>query len=89
MGIQNPGFPILILVILTITQLSNGRHLHIRITIEASQERSTNEFYPRFSNHFSTTAAAAAPEKSRNDQVDPVYEVSHRTVPGGPNPLHN
>ncbi|PSS04151.1 CLE14p like [Actinidia chinensis var. chinensis] len=86
MGIQNPGFPIFILVILTITQLSNGRHLHNRITTEATQERSTNEFYSQFSNHFSTEAAAAAPEKSRNDLV---YGVSHRTVPGGPNPLHN
>ncbi|CAL5356111.1 unnamed protein product [Camellia sinensis] len=81
MRIQHPGVPILIVMMLAISQISNGRHIH-RITTE---ESSTDKFNFKFSQHFS----AEAPEESRNNEADPVYQVSHRTVPGGPNPLHN
>ncbi|KAF5938631.1 hypothetical protein HYC85_022890 [Camellia sinensis] len=81
MRIQHPGVPILIVMMLAISLISNGRHIH-RITTE---ESSTDKFNWKFSQHFS----AEAPEESRNNEADPVYQVSHRTVPGGPNPLHN
>ncbi|WCJ26215.1 hypothetical protein M5689_008050 [Euphorbia peplus] len=32
---------------------------------------------------------ARAPRESTGDGTGSVYEVSHRKVPGGPNPLHN
>ncbi|KAL6986208.1 hypothetical protein U1Q18_019588 [Sarracenia purpurea var. burkii] len=88
MGIRCHGFPILIVVILAISQVSNGRHLQRIITEGRTDERFTSKFYARFSKRFSE-AAAAAPGQAGKDPVNPVYGVSHRTVPGGPNPLHN
>ncbi|KAI7989590.1 CLAVATA3/ESR (CLE)-related protein 14 [Camellia lanceoleosa] len=86
MGIQHPVVPILIMIMmmLAISEPSNGRNLH-RIATEGTGERFRNEFYSRFSQHLSATA----PEESENEQIDPVYGVSHRTIPAGPNPLHN
>lgn len=84
MGIQKLRFPLLIFIImLAISQLSSCRH--IRQASEEAQQASKAEFEPRFSTH----SSAPAPGEYGGDEIDPIYGVSHRSVPGGPNPLHN
>lgn len=86
MGIQQSAFPLLVVLILAVAHLSNGRQIP-RLAKEETH-RISAEFDSRFSNYFS--AAAAAPAGSGNgEQAAPVYEASYRNVPTGPNPLHN
>ncbi|KAJ0106249.1 hypothetical protein Patl1_18742 [Pistacia atlantica] len=81
MKILNPKFPFLVLlIILAACQLSSSRYLHT-----TTSEETSTEFHPTFSWHF----PAKAPESSGKEATDPLYGVSYRTVPGGPNPLHN
>ncbi|KAL7189091.1 hypothetical protein ACSBR1_038871 [Camellia fascicularis] len=63
MGIQHHIVPILIMIMmmLAISELSNGRNVH-RTATEGTDERFRNEFYSWFSQHLSATA----PGESRN-----------------------
>ncbi|GKE41394.1 hypothetical protein Tco_1468678 [Tanacetum coccineum] len=89
MGIQYTGIPVLAItiIILVIAPVSSSRNIH-RITLEEENDQS---FKPQHhSNHpWHTPTEAAAPRESSNNELDPLYGVSQRTVPGGPNPLHN
>ncbi|KAK4365346.1 hypothetical protein RND71_016704 [Anisodus tanguticus] len=82
MKIHYPSFQfLLIMVILSTIQLSSWRKI---------QEITPTNTQQRFNSRFSWHNSAPAPKKSRNeDDIDQSYRVSHRTVPGGPNPLHN
>ncbi|CAN4077774.1 unnamed protein product [Withania somnifera] len=71
---------LLILVILSVSQVSSCRK------IQEITPTSTNQ---RFNSRFSWHNYAPAPKESRNEDIDQKYRVSHRMVPGGPNPLHN
>ncbi|KAI5601515.1 hypothetical protein POPTR_001G107400v4 [Populus trichocarpa] len=86
MRIPNPRRSFLFLmIILAISQLSSCRYLHINIRDQTNQTVET-DVSTQFSWHFT----AKAPEGSNKDEIDdPVYGASYRTVPGGPNPLHN
>ncbi|KMT12117.1 hypothetical protein BVRB_5g100690 [Beta vulgaris subsp. vulgaris] len=68
--------PILILIIFLSFHLSSSR----RIAIETNKQVETQPSSWQY-------LANAPKESSRND--DEVYWNSFRTVPGGPNPLHN
>ncbi|EXB37393.1 hypothetical protein L484_024321 [Morus notabilis] len=88
MGIQNPKFPcVFLIIILMISQFSSCRHINrfITSTEEAKKTAKTTKLYSRFSWH----SSAQPPEESRGHQIDPRYGASLRAVPGGPNPLHN
>ncbi|CAK7335493.1 unnamed protein product, partial [Dovyalis caffra] len=75
-----------LMIILAVSQLSSCRHLHINLGDQTKKAAAETEVSPQFSLHF----PAQAPEGSSKDEKDdPVYGVSFRTVPGGPNPLHN
>jgi len=75
----------LIIIILAISQLSSCRHLHIKIG-DQNKQRAEADVFTQLSWHF----PAKASEGSSKDEIDdPVYGVSYRAVPGGPNPLHN
>lgn len=89
MGIQHPLFPILLLLILALSNVSDGSHLR-RIAAVGKDDGFTREFNSQYSQRFSDEPGFVGfPEEPGNDSVDPVYEVSEQTVPGGPNPLHN
>ncbi|OMO58694.1 hypothetical protein COLO4_34424 [Corchorus olitorius] len=82
MRILNPKFSFMffIIIILTTTiQLSSCRYIH----------RSLSSSETEFSTKHSWHSSAKSPEASREDKSRPIYDVSYRTVPGGPNPLHN
>lgn len=89
MKILNPRPPfivITIIIILAISQLSSCRYVPKTTTDDQeTQQTDTTEIHTKFSWHF----PAKAPEASRKEVANPVYGVSHRAVPGGPNPLHN
>ncbi|XAR55049.1 hypothetical protein NMG60_11030425 [Bertholletia excelsa] len=79
MGIQNPGIPLLLIVVLlAVGHLSSSRNIP---TEALAAERFNSKFFGQF--------YAAPPKKLGNGEEDPVYGASDRTVPGGPNPLHN
>ncbi|KAI8569373.1 hypothetical protein RHMOL_Rhmol02G0273700 [Rhododendron molle] len=74
---------------LALGNVSNGRHLR-RIAAVGKDDGFTREFNSQYSQPFSDEPGFMGyPEEPGNDSVDPVYGVSERTVPGGPNPLHN
>ncbi|XWS61806.1 hypothetical protein CRYUN_Cryun07bG0156900 [Craigia yunnanensis] len=82
MLIWNPKFSFMFfMIILATIHLSSCRYIHRSLSSEAEQTINT-EFSTR---HF----PAKSPEASRAEKSQPIYEVSYRTVPGGPNPLHN
>ncbi|CDP09778.1 unnamed protein product [Coffea canephora] len=84
MAIQYPAISFMfIMVMLTLSQLSSGRSIH-EFTYKTKEERFTREVQSQIS----WNSHVPAPGESRNGD-DPNYRVSHRTVPGGPNPLHN
>lgn len=84
--IPNTRIPFLFLMILlALSQFSSCRHLHINRGDHQAKETAKTDFSTQFSWHF----PAKAPEGSSKDEIDQVYGVSYRTVPGGPNPLHN
>lgn len=89
MKILNPRPPfivIIIIIILAISQLSSCRYVPKTTTDDQeTQQTDTTEIHTKFSRHF----PAKAPEASRKEVANPVYGVSYRAVPGGPNPLHN
>lgn len=89
MKILNPRPPfivVIIIIILAISQLSSCRHVHKRISDDQETKQiDTTEIHTKFSWHF----PAKAPEESRKEVANPIYGVSYRAVPGGPNPLHN
>lgn len=71
---------LLIMVILTLSQLSSCRDIHrvsIKSTLKEPTSQSHSQFFP-----------IPAPKESRNEGKSN-YTVSHRKTPGGPNPLHN
>lgn len=65
----------IIMVMLASTQLSN--------TTEITEKKIE---YSSFSSCFPAEAPAGATD---NHGTDDIYGMSKRTVPGGPNPLHN
>ncbi|XAR70323.1 hypothetical protein NMG60_11027135 [Bertholletia excelsa] len=85
MGIQLSQPIILIMAMLALSQLSNGRLLYTTAT-EETGKNFQEQSYSQSSSH---TISATDSQDPGNLTADPVYEVSHRTVPGGPNPLHN
>ncbi|KAG5249297.1 hypothetical protein OIU77_027121 [Salix suchowensis] len=86
MRIPNPRLSfIFLMIILASSQLSSCRHLHIKIG-DQNKPRAEAQEFAQFSWHF---PAKASQGSSKDEIDDPVYGVSYRTVPGGPNPLHN
>ncbi|KAJ6415230.1 hypothetical protein OIU84_004089 [Salix udensis] len=86
MRIPNPRLSfIFLMIILATSQLSSCRHLHIKIG-DQNKPRAEAQVFTQFSWHF---PAKASQGSSKDEIDDPVYGVSYRTVPGGPNPLHN
>uniref|UniRef100_A0A2P2QBS8 Uncharacterized protein n=1 Tax=Rhizophora mucronata TaxID=61149 RepID=A0A2P2QBS8_RHIMU len=73
------------LILLAGSQLSSCRHLHESTRGRNSGHPVENQSSTQFSWHFS----AKAPEGSNRVEGNPVYGASYRTVPAGPNPLHN
>ncbi|GMY30255.1 F-box/LRR-repeat protein [Fagus crenata] len=69
---------VVFVITLAISQQSNCRHIY---TSKSEEAKPTD----KYSWHFS----AKAPEGSGKDDIDPIYGVSLRAVPTGPNPLHN
>ncbi|XVF13163.1 hypothetical protein REPUB_Repub08aG0184600 [Reevesia pubescens] len=84
MRIWNPKFSFMFfMIILAATiNLSSCRYIHRSLISEAVQQTSKTQFYTW---HF----PAKFPETLRAENRQPIYGVSYRTVPGGPNPLHN
>lgn len=82
MKIQYPSFKFLLIlvIILFVSQLSNCRKI---------QEITPTSIEQRLNSRISWHNLAPSPKKSRNEDIDKSYRVSHRIVPGGPNPLHN
>ncbi|XVF51527.1 hypothetical protein PTKIN_Ptkin04bG0191900 [Pterospermum kingtungense] len=72
------------MIMVATIHLSSCRYIHRSLTSdsEAAEQTSKTEFSTI---HF----PAMSPEASRAEKSPPIYEVSYRTVPGGPNPLHN
>lgn len=88
MKILNPRPPfivIIIIIILAISQLSSCRYVPKTTDDQETQQTDTTKIHTKFSWHF----PAKGPEASRKEVANPVYGVSYRAVPGGPNPLHN
>ncbi|KDP25472.1 hypothetical protein JCGZ_20628 [Jatropha curcas] len=87
MRIPSPNLTFLVLIIiLSDSQLSSCRHLKLQREIDdQTKETPKPVLSPEISWHF----PAQAPQGSVKDEIDPVYGVSFRKVPGGPNPLHN
>ncbi|KAB2088811.1 hypothetical protein E1A91_A03G028400v1 [Gossypium mustelinum] len=85
MKICNPksSFMFLMIILASITHLSSCHFIHRRSLSSEAEERSNTEFH-------TWHLPAKSPEpSSRAEKDQPVYQVSYRTVPGGPNPLHN
>lgn len=74
MGLQ--PFLIILMMMLTITHHSNCRDIRRIIAQETEQIFKESEIFP-------------PQEWSNDEEVDPIYGASDRSVPGGPNPLHN
>lgn len=86
MGVQYPAVPFLVItVMLTFGQLSTCRDIH-RSAIEGTK---TTEIKTQFSSPFPCHFPTAAPAEAKSVGTHPIYGTSDRTVPGGPNPLHN
>ncbi|XVF52858.1 hypothetical protein PTKIN_Ptkin05aG0052300 [Pterospermum kingtungense] len=85
MRFWNPKFSFMFfMIILAATiHLSSCRYLHRSLKSEVEETTTTNTKFS--TRHF----PAKSPEASKAEKSQPVYEVSYRTVPGGPNPLHN
>ncbi|GMJ15033.1 hypothetical protein HRI_005172500 [Hibiscus trionum] len=66
-------------IILSAVNLSSCRYTHTSVRTEV-EGKTTAESFLTWQQHF----PAARSPVSR-----PSYEASYRTVPGGPNPLHN
>nr|DAD18839.1 TPA_asm: hypothetical protein HUJ06_020302 [Nelumbo nucifera] len=87
MRILNSPLPfVFLLVILTLGQISSSRFFIHGATKEKADPRSRTQASTPFSWRFS--AVPPSPNPSRSN-TDPVFGVSGRAVPGGPNPLHN
>ncbi|XAR66211.1 hypothetical protein NMG60_11012356 [Bertholletia excelsa] len=72
--------PLIILILLVHT--CNCRQIQ-RLRNEEADQRLRAKYYSTFAQY--SSHIPRQPEAGK----DPVYEVSHRLVPGGPNPLHN
>ncbi|KAK7855759.1 hypothetical protein CFP56_026413 [Quercus suber] len=85
MGIHYLRLLLVVFVItLAISQQSNCRQIY-KSNSEEAKPGDKNNFYSRYSWHFSAKALVG----STKDDINPIYGVSLRTVPQGPNPLHN
>ncbi|OWM72010.1 hypothetical protein CDL15_Pgr017893 [Punica granatum] len=82
-------FLILITFLIVCPRLSSCRS--IGRSIEGSHESPTAEYNSRFGHQFpaKTPGTTRDGDNEKGAETDPVYGVSKRTVPGGPNPLHN
>ncbi|KAK3434398.1 hypothetical protein EUGRSUZ_D01882 [Eucalyptus grandis] len=84
---KTPGSKLMFLLLTTmliIAQLSSCRS--IQRTGDESHRSLTAKFFPKYAQQVSTKAFE---DNNSKDEIDPVYGVSKREVPGGPNPLHN
>lgn len=80
MAVQYSRFSIVMfMIILMISQLSSCCEARRCLSKEINQKQSSNSF------HFYTKTH----QGSSRDEIHPIYGVSLRDVPGGPNPLHN
>ncbi|KAE9452094.1 hypothetical protein C3L33_15999, partial [Rhododendron williamsianum] len=87
MGIQHPLFPILILLILALGNVSDGRHLR-RIAAVGKDDGFTREFNSQYSQRFSDEPGFMRfPEEPGNDSVDPVYKSQSKKFQGGRTPF--
>lgn len=85
MGNQYPRVSFLfIMVMLSFCQLSDCRSIH-----RSTAEGTTTHMKPGLHSSFPSRFPAEAPGAVNNPHTDPIYGMSERTVPGGPNPLHN
>ncbi|KAI3421529.1 uncharacterized protein J3R85_012226 [Psidium guajava] len=83
---KTPNYRLTLLLLTTmliIAQLSSCRT--IQRTGNELHRSLMAKFFPEFAKQVSTKAF----KDNNKDEIDPVYGVSKRQVPGGPNPLHN
>ncbi|WOG90264.1 hypothetical protein DCAR_0209507 [Daucus carota subsp. sativus] len=73
-----------IMIMISFFELSNCRDIH-----RSTTEGTTTNMKPGSHSSFPSRFPAKAPVADSNPQTDPIYGMSKRTVPGGPNPLHN
>ncbi|GFZ15319.1 hypothetical protein Acr_24g0015090 [Actinidia rufa] len=86
MGPQNSLFSLMILItMLALAHMTSSRHIDL-LRNEVAEQRLRAKFYSTFSGYFS---AIPKYEQAENEENSPVYAVSLREVPDGPNPLHN
>ncbi|GMJ04833.1 CLAVATA3/ESR-RELATED 14 [Hibiscus trionum] len=83
MKIRNPksSFVFFMIILAASIHLSSCGFVHRSLSNEA--EETMNTEFPTWH------SPAESPEESRAEKSRPVYQVSYRAVPGGPNPLHN
>ncbi|OVA14107.1 hypothetical protein BVC80_1787g197 [Macleaya cordata] len=84
MRIRNSSILFTFLIILVVIQLPSFSYSYR--PLNGKEPRLKIEYLARFSSRLS--AVSPSPDSSKND-IDPIYGVSKRLVPGGPNPLHN
>ncbi|OIW09862.1 hypothetical protein TanjilG_15344 [Lupinus angustifolius] len=87
MEVQNSRLLFLIfMIILIISQLSSCCEASRWMSKEIKKTERSSSFQKfSISKHFYTKTE----QGPNTDQVQPIYGVSLRGVPGGPNPLHN
>ncbi|CAN6564964.1 unnamed protein product [Malus baccata var. baccata] len=84
MKAQKPIIPILVVIfLLAVIQICSCRP--ITTTTQASngdteQKSIYSKYFPMF---------LKSMESMMKNKINPIHAVSHRLVPGGPNPLHN
>ncbi|KAF7147542.1 hypothetical protein RHSIM_Rhsim03G0179400 [Rhododendron simsii] len=84
---QNFQLPlIVIIIVLARLQVSSCRHLDRHARTEESEQRLRAKFYSAFLKYFGTIPKY---HRAEDKGYDPVFAVSRRLVPAGPNALHN
>ncbi|OAY30389.1 hypothetical protein MANES_14G026900v8 [Manihot esculenta] len=84
---RNYSLPLLVVftIILCTLHLCSCRHISWATHQQTDQTMSTKFSFP-FPHHLSAISRFL---QSGDDKASTVYGVSHKLVPGGPNPLHN
>ncbi|KAI4315392.1 hypothetical protein L6164_028207 [Bauhinia variegata] len=89
MAVQYARLPFVTFMIIPMmtTELSSCCQNRRCMSKEIKQQTHESNSFPHFSWH--THVNRNAKQEPSRDDVHPIYGVSLRDVPGGPNPLHN
>ncbi|CAL5364358.1 unnamed protein product [Camellia sinensis] len=82
---NSPILVIFFIITLLLVHIASCRHIH-QTRNEEAEQRLRAKYFSTFSKYLSAIHARA---ENRKNNSPAAYEVSHRTVPCGPNPLHN